>query len=110
MLVKVYNNDVGGALRKLKKKMFNEGIIKEVMDRRAYEKPSVKKRRKLNDAKRRAKKEQNRRLIRYGLMEEPKRKTKLTKKQAREQLKKGQGRPSPRYTPVDFKAEAVETE
>lgn len=66
MLVVVKNNDVGRAMRILKKKMFNEGIIQELMDRRCYVKPSVKKRRKKLDAIRRAKKEQQDRLREFG--------------------------------------------
>lgn len=88
MLVKVYNNDVGKAIRVLKKKMFNEGIIREVMDRRTFEKPSVKRRRKKAESTRRAKKEQQKLWISYGLLPEPMKKTKLTKKQAKMQTKK----------------------
>ena len=39
------------ALRRLKKKVDREGTIKDVRNRRAYEKPSEKKRRKMKKAK-----------------------------------------------------------
>ena len=46
MRIVVRNGNVEGALRKLKKKMFDAGTIKDLMDRRYHEKPSDKKRRK----------------------------------------------------------------
>ena len=58
MYVRVFNNDVNTALRKLKRKMFNEGIIKELMERRFYEKPSEKRRRKKIENTRRLRREQ----------------------------------------------------
>lgn len=61
MQVIVKNNDVNGAMRKLKKKMFNEGVIRELMERRYYEKPSDKKRRKKKEMTRNARKEQAKR-------------------------------------------------
>ena len=42
--VEVRNNDLNRALRKLKKLVNNEGIIKEVRDRQHYVSPSEKKR------------------------------------------------------------------
>jgi small subunit ribosomal protein S21 len=42
LVVHVHNNDIGKALRKLKKKVNNEGVLKEVRDREYYEKPSLK--------------------------------------------------------------------
>ena len=39
------------ALRRLKKKMDREGTIKDVRNRRAFEKPSARKRRKMNASK-----------------------------------------------------------
>ena len=42
MVVKVFNNDVKKALRRLKKLVNNEGILKEVKERQYYEKPSLK--------------------------------------------------------------------
>ncbi len=50
MRIEVYNNDVHKALRKLKKKMFDDGTIKLLMERRYFEKPSEKRRRKKLDA------------------------------------------------------------
>ena len=40
--VKVFNNNVEKAIRVLKKKMLKEGIIRELKERRYYEKPSEK--------------------------------------------------------------------
>jgi len=42
MVVKVHNNDVNRALRRLKKMVNNEGILKELRERQHYEKPSLK--------------------------------------------------------------------
>lgn len=40
--VEVRNNDVNGALRKLKKKLQEDGILQEVRDRQHFVKPSLK--------------------------------------------------------------------
>lgn len=45
MLVEVRNNNVDRAIRVLKRKLTEEGVFKELQERRAYEKPSDKKRR-----------------------------------------------------------------
>lgn len=50
MRVDVYNGDVHRALKRLKKKMFDEGTIRLLMERRFYEKPSAKRHRKKLDA------------------------------------------------------------
>jgi small subunit ribosomal protein S21 len=42
MVVKVHNNDVNRALRRLKKLVNNEGVLKELRERQYYEKPSLK--------------------------------------------------------------------
>ena len=57
MRIEVKNNNVEGALRKLKKKMFDAGTIKDLMERRYYEKPSDKKRRKRKESVNRVKKQ-----------------------------------------------------
>lgn len=46
MLVTVKNNNVDRAIRSLKKKMIDEGVFRELQERRHYEKPSEEKRRK----------------------------------------------------------------
>lgn len=51
--VKVHNNNVDKALKVFKKKVLNDGLLKELRARGAYEKPSVKKRRKSKEARRR---------------------------------------------------------
>ena len=49
LTVIVRNNDVNKAIRVLKKKMLNEGIMKEMRDRSdGYKKPSERKREKKN--------------------------------------------------------------
>lgn len=58
LTVEVRNNDVNKAIRRLKKLMNNEGIIKEVRDRQYYQKPSDKKRIEKNQQKRRWQKKQ----------------------------------------------------
>ncbi len=44
MKIKVRNNDVGKALRILKKKLNNEGVFKEVRDRQSFTPPGEKRR------------------------------------------------------------------
>ena len=53
MEVKVYDNDVEKALKVLKNKLAKSGILKELKARKYYEKPSVKKKRKSREARRR---------------------------------------------------------
>ncbi len=57
MIVTVRDNNVIKAFKKLKKKLHNEGVIREIMDRKFYTKPSEKKRLKRKEAIRRQKKE-----------------------------------------------------
>jgi small subunit ribosomal protein S21 len=56
MQVSVYDNDVDKALRQLKKKLQREGVYREMKLRRHYEKPSEKRVRQKQEAKRRARK------------------------------------------------------
>ena len=60
MEVKVYDNDVEKALKVLKNKLAKSGIMRELKARKYYEKPSVKKKRKSREARRRL----TRRLVR----------------------------------------------
>ena len=53
LYVEVRNNDVTRALRKLKKLMNNEGMIKDMHKNEYYEKPSAKKRREKQQARKR---------------------------------------------------------
>ena len=62
--VRVFNNNVEKAIRVLKKKMLKEGIIKELKQRRYYEKPSEMKLRKQKENIRRWRKAQRRRMER----------------------------------------------
>ena len=56
MEVIVQNNDIDRALRDLKRKIQREGLMRELKRRTAYEKPSVKKKRKSMEAERRRRK------------------------------------------------------
>lgn len=53
MEVKVYQEGLEKAIKILKRKMAKEGIFRELRRQQAYEKPSVKKRRKRQDARKR---------------------------------------------------------
>ncbi len=50
------DNNIEKAMRAMKKKMQREGVFREMKQRRAYEKPSEKKARLLNESTRRFKK------------------------------------------------------
>lgn len=54
--IKVYGNDVEKALKVLKRNLLREGLFRELRNRRFYEKPSVKKKRKRAAAKKTRKK------------------------------------------------------
>ena len=56
MIVQVHNNDIERALRDLKRMVQREGLIRELKRRTAYEKPSIKKKRKSLEAERRRRK------------------------------------------------------
>ncbi|HSB33604.1 MAG: 30S ribosomal protein S21 [Nitrospirota bacterium] len=60
MEVKVQSRDIEKALRALKKKLQLDGIFGELKQRRFYEKPSVKKKRKQLEAQKRKRKLQRR--------------------------------------------------
>ena len=62
--VRVFNNNVEKAIRVLKKKMLKEGIIKELKQRRYYEKPSEMRLREQKENIRRWRKAQRRRMER----------------------------------------------
>ncbi|MBN1883670.1 MAG: 30S ribosomal protein S21 [Deltaproteobacteria bacterium] len=61
MEVKVHDNDVEKAIKVLKNKLAKSGFFKEMKERRYYEKPSIKKKRKRAEAKKRALKAMRRR-------------------------------------------------
>ena len=52
MEVKVQNNQIENAIKSLKRLLIRDGILKELKNRRSYEKPSVKKKRKQREARR----------------------------------------------------------
>ena len=64
--VQVRGNNVEKAMRVLKKKLMKDGLMKELRERQYYEKPSLKKQRKLKENIRRCKKEQKLRAFREG--------------------------------------------
>ncbi len=53
MEVRVFNNQVEKALRILKRKLSQDGIMRELKNRQAYERPADKRKRKQKEAKRR---------------------------------------------------------
>lgn len=75
MQVLVRDNNVDQALRVLKKKLQREGVLKEMKQRRSYEKPSEKRVREKAEAVRRARKLARKQAQREGLLPMPKRKT-----------------------------------
>jgi small subunit ribosomal protein S21 len=66
MQVFVRDNDVGAALRVLKRRMQREGVFRELKRRRAYEKPSERRVREKEQAVRRHRKALRKRLERDG--------------------------------------------
>jgi small subunit ribosomal protein S21 len=54
--VYVKNDNVEQAIRKLKKRVQDSGLLQDLRDREAYEKPTTKKKRKVSAAKNRWKK------------------------------------------------------
>ena len=64
--VEVRNNNVEKALRVLKKKLQKDGLFRELRLRQFYEKPSLKKQRKLKESLRRIAKEKRLKRLREG--------------------------------------------
>ena len=64
--VQVRGNNLEKAMRILKKKLMKDGMMKELRERQYYEKPSLKKQRKLKENIRRCKKEQKLRALKEG--------------------------------------------
>ena len=62
--IEVYNGDVNGAIRKLKKVLERMDFQKELSKREFYEKPSVKRKRQKDQAIKKAKKEQDNMIMR----------------------------------------------
>lgn len=58
MEVKVFDSQLEKALKDLKRKLAKEGIMKELKRRRFYEKPSLKKKTKQKEARKRRQKTQ----------------------------------------------------
>jgi small subunit ribosomal protein S21 len=57
--IKVYHGNIEKAIKILKKKVQNDGLFKKLKEKRFYEKPSVKKKRKHKEALKRLKKKDN---------------------------------------------------
>ncbi len=66
MEVFVRDNDIGSALRVLKKKMQREGTFREMKLRRSYEKPSERRNREKTESVRRYRKMLRKRMEREG--------------------------------------------
>jgi small subunit ribosomal protein S21 len=64
--VRVDRDNVNRAMSQLKRMMAREGVLKELKNRRFYEKPSVKDKRKRRDAERRRRKELRKRVVMGG--------------------------------------------
>lgn len=62
--VSVSRDNLNRALSQLKKMMAREGVLREVKNRRHYEKPSVKLKRKRRDAERRRRKDARKAAVR----------------------------------------------
>jgi small subunit ribosomal protein S21 len=62
--IRVYDRDIEKAIRLLKRKMQHDGLFRELKNRRFYEKPSLKKKRKRREAQKR--KMKNLRMSRQG--------------------------------------------
>ena len=56
MKIVVFDNQVDAALKQLKKQMLKEGLIQEMKRRQHYEKPSVKRKRKAAQARKKRRK------------------------------------------------------
>lgn len=50
MEIKVFNNNIEKALKDMKRLVQNSGLLREIKEKRFYEKPSVKKKRKRAEA------------------------------------------------------------
>jgi small subunit ribosomal protein S21 len=72
--VLVRDNNIDQALRVLKKKLQREGVLREMKQRRAYEKPSEKRTREAAEAIRRSRKQARKKAQHEGLLPMPKRK------------------------------------
>jgi small subunit ribosomal protein S21 len=78
--VLVRDNNIDQALRVLKKKMQREGVFREMKQRKSYEKPSERKNREKSEAIRRARKLARKKMVREGLIADPKKKLDEKKK------------------------------
>ena len=56
MEIQVRDNDINYAVKKLKRKLQQEGLFREMKQRKFYEKPSIKRKRKEKEAQRRLRK------------------------------------------------------
>lgn len=60
MEVKVFGDDLNKAVKVLKRKLQQDGLYRELRNRRFYEKPSARKRRKAKESEKRLRKKQKR--------------------------------------------------
>ncbi len=61
--IRVDERGVERAIRKLRRLMASEGVLREIKRRRHYEKPSVRGKRKLREAERRRKRRERKRIL-----------------------------------------------
>lgn len=80
MQVFVKDNNVDQALKVLKKKMQREGILREIKQRKNYEKPSERRVREKAEATRRARKVARKKAQHEGLLPMPKAKPRPTRR------------------------------
>jgi len=73
LTVTVHNNNVVKAWKKLKRRLQEEGISQEIRDRRYYEKPSEKRKKAKNIARKRWQKKKALLDIEYGINDNAKR-------------------------------------
>ena len=59
LIIKVQKGNINRALKQFKRKFRNTQVLKELRERKYYTKPSLKRRREMDEAIRRSKKQQN---------------------------------------------------
>ena len=56
MEIRVFDGDINKAVKVLKRKLQQDGLFREIRNRKFYEKPSIKRRRKAKESQRRLRK------------------------------------------------------
>ncbi|WP_029915791.1 30S ribosomal protein S21 [Pelobacter seleniigenes] len=60
MEIRVFDGDINKAVKVLKRKLQQDGLFREIRNRKFYEKPSIKRRRKAKESQRRLRKKMKR--------------------------------------------------